>query len=215
MKSLTDNDIILKAACYGLLPSILAPVVDGNNWKVGFLGAARFVLGKKLAKIRLRGSAVKVQERLSKFFAANEAIEPTPEEQALAAKLEALAQLQAVNLDTGESQLVSILISRDLRWLLTGDKRAVVAIERLLDEEVSLHVVKGRVMSLEQLVYSLQANGESITIRAAVCGEPDIDRSLKICFACSSTEAEPSSVMEGLKNYIADLRKMAPRVLAT
>jgi hypothetical protein len=215
MKALADNDIILKAACYGLLPAILAPVGDGTNGNVGFLGAAQFVLGKQLSKIRLRGNVARIKETLSKFFSANEVLEPTREEQALAADLEALAQAQGVNLDTGESQLVSILISRSLLWLLTGDKRAVVAIERLLDEEPSLHAIKGKVMSLEQLVSSLLTSGDGEMIRAAICAEPDVDRSLKICFACASAGVALSTVMEGLKSYIGDLRKMAPRVLST
>ena len=48
-------------------------------------------------------------------------IEPTEEEQLMAADFELAAQRAAVALDSGESQLCAVLIARALRLLLTGD----------------------------------------------------------------------------------------------
>ena len=52
-------------------------------------------------------------------------LNPTPQEISLAANLEEAAAKCAVELDTGESQLVAILLQRSGPLLLTGDKRAI------------------------------------------------------------------------------------------
>jgi hypothetical protein len=105
MKALVDNDILLKGACYRLLATLVA--MKCGTDQVGYLGAARFVLSKKIRRATLRGDAVEAEAELLGFLAEHEAIETTAEEQALAALLEATAQSVPVNLDTGESQLLA------------------------------------------------------------------------------------------------------------
>jgi hypothetical protein len=213
MTALVDNDILLKGACYRLLATLVA--MKCGTDRVGYLGAARFVLSKKIRRAKLSGDAVEAEAELLGFLAEHEAIETTAEEQELAAFFEATAQGLPVNLDTGESQLFAVLVLRTLPSLLTGDKRAIIAIERLLDTTEALAEAAGKVTCLEQLVRLAMMWGDAAVTRAAICREPGVDRALSICFSCLSPELQTASVVEGLDSYILDLRQNAPRALAT
>jgi hypothetical protein len=210
MRAVVDNDILLKGSCYGLLGILTAtPPADGP---LGILGASRFVVPKKIRRTPLRRDPAIAEAHFAAFLAENEILEPSADEQHLAAALEAAAQQMGLNLDAGESQLVAILVSRQLAQLLTGDKRAVASIEILLDADARLSVVRGKIKCLEQVVWGALAIGDAKQIRCAICAEPSVDKALSICFCCGSPEADP---IEGLSSYIADLRTRAGRVLAT
>ncbi len=212
MRAVADNDILLKGACYGLLPTLIATV--SGDGPVGILGTSKFVVPKQITRARLCGDPVVANARFAVFLAANEVIEPSTAEQQLAAVLEAAAQEMALNLDAGESQLVAVLVSRCLPWLLTGDKRAIVSIEALLEREARLMAVAGKIRCLEQLVLdALKTMGSAM--RDAICAERFVDKTLSICFGCSSPDPGLAEALEGLTSYITDLRSKAVRVLAT
>lgn len=137
MKALVDNDILFKGACYGLLDAFLAPVsVAGDSF--GILGAARFVVSKKIIKKAPHKGIAAAHEHLATFLGRAAVVEPTEDEQRMAAEFELAAQRAGLGFDAGESQLCSILICRSTPLLLTGDKRAIQAIEQLLDSESRL-----------------------------------------------------------------------------
>lgn len=214
MRAAADNDILLKGACYGLLPTLMGTI--SGEGPVGILGSSRFVVQKQIARARLRGDPAIASTHFATFLAANEVVEPSTSEQEMAALLEAAAQGLALNLDTGESQLVAILVSRCLPWLLTGDKRAITSIDVLLQRESRLFAVAGKIRCLEQLVLAALAAAGADQMRRTICGEPDVDKTLSICFSCSfSDQASGADASVGLASYIADLRSKAPRVLAT
>jgi hypothetical protein len=213
MRAVVDNDILLKGACYGLLPVFMA-CVPGDG-AVGILGASRFVVPKMIVRNQLQGNPASATACFAAFVAENEVVEPSGDEQQMAAVLEAVAQQMALNLDAGESQLVAILVFRCLPWMLTGDKRAIVSIERLLDTDTRLKVVAGKIKCLEQLVADALAAGDDEQIREAICAEPSVDITLSICYSCRSSSAGSVGVTGGLASYIADLSTKASRVLAT
>jgi hypothetical protein len=145
MKALVDNDILLKGAQYGLLFPF-AEAIPGNDGPVGVLGAARYVVQDRLSRRSLEDSAV--QEFL-RFLDENIELEPTPEEENIASAIESRAQRAGVDLDAGESQLCAVLISRAVSLFVTGDKRAICAIEVLFDAYEFLVGAAGRVLCLE------------------------------------------------------------------
>jgi hypothetical protein len=211
MRALVDNDILLKGACYRLLATLVA--MKCGTERVGYLAAARFVLSKKIGRATLRGNAVEAQAELLNFLSEHEAIETTAEEQALAAILETAAQSLPVNLDTGESQLLAVLVLRTLPSLLTGDKRAIIAIERLLDATTGLSEAAGKITCLEQLVKLAILGSDPMATRTAICKEPEVDLALSVCFSCFSPDVTATSILEGIDSYISDLRQKAPRAL--
>jgi predicted nucleic acid-binding protein len=207
-----DNDIIFKAACYRLT-SVFWPPSEGAT-RVGVLGAARYVIGSLLDEASLSGSTDDARSDLELFLARAETLEPEADEAALAAEMELAAQRLGAELDTGESQLAAMAIIRSFERLQTGDKRAIGAIERLLDHIPVLAALEGRLVCLEQVV-SACAEVSLEELAEAVCAEPDVDKALTFCFACTSPEAAAvDSAREGLASYINDVRSRAPRVLA-
>jgi hypothetical protein len=212
MNALIDNDVLFKGACYGLLEKLISIICPINA--TGVLGSARFVVPKKIEKANLnrdRGTALGI---LLAFLSQTETLEPADDEQRMAADFELAAQKLGVNLDGGESQLCAILVKRVLSSLLTGDKRAIAAIETLLDADSRLMPICGKVKCLEQVFVGSIVRHGCVTLRLAVCAEPEIDKALSICFSCKSQSVEDASILEGFQSYINDLRQCACRVLA-
>lgn len=213
MKALIDNDILLKGACYGPLDHFVEATC-GSADHAGTLGAARFVVSKRIQRRRPNKGADAALAALQAFLNRAVQIEPTPAEQAVASEFELTALKLSVSLDAGESQLCAVLISRLVPYLLTGDKRAITALELLLDADGRLWALCGKVRCLEQLVLdalSRDTGGDSL--RTVICAEPHVDKTLTICLSCHSP-ASSASPSEGLASYIEDLRSQATRVLS-
>lgn len=214
MKALVDNDVLLKGSCYGLLTELLDPL-PGYSHHYGILGAARFVVPKLIERARLRRDSAAAQHAFQQFVAQNDVLEPTPSEQRLAAELESSAQTLALNFDTGESQLTAIAALRALPCLVTGDKRAINALEKLVDAVPALRDIVGRIQCLEQCVRLLVENADAAAVCDRICAEPEVDKALSTCCSCAGGQASYELLCECLDGYIADLRAAAPRILAT
>lgn len=208
-----DNDVLFKAACYGLLEDLLSQVpVDPGNCCV--LGSAVFVISRMLVKGGGCANPEGAGQLLDAFFDTAQKLEPTDEELKFAAELELEAQKSAVNLDGGESLLVAIVLVRELDYLITGDKRAVLALSALRELIGPLLALNGKMICLEMLFARLLDTSCDESIRDAVCAEPDVDRALKICFCCGNPSAGCDQWKEGLVSYINALEKAAPGLLA-
>ncbi len=214
MKAVVDNDILFKGACYGLLKQLIS-TVRANAGETGVLGSAKFVVPHKIKKSALRRDSAIAIAALSAFLDRTHILEPTESEQNLAADLEVAAQQTGVSLDNGESQLCAIVVQRFVPLLLTGDKRAITAMEKLIDVDVRLMPICGKVRCLEQLVWDAVIGGDHLGLRNAVCSEPEIDKSLSICFSCTAEAVVSGNTTEGLQSYVEALRTEATRVLST
>lgn len=205
-----DNDVVLKAACFRL----------GNEfWPqetgLGVLGAAKYVLAKAVTGKNLSGGSEALGLALREFFERTVTLEPTEAEIAFAADLVLLAQQNDLDFDTGEAQLTAIVIRRALAFLETGDKRAIRALEDLLDFEPRLAPLRGRVRCIEQLAAAALVGDALRRVRTGICAEPALDKSLSICFACASNRPlTVDAALGALASYIESLRREAPRILA-
>jgi hypothetical protein len=211
-KALVDNDILIKCACYSLLEDLWS---DGSSVDdIGILGAARYVVVNHLmerGKIIDRSSAAASFER---FLESVSELEPTEIELALASSIEEEAILADVDLDGGESQLCAVAIIRGDFLVVTGDKRAIRAAERLLDDVQDLAALSAKVVCFEQLIAGIVKRRGSTAARAKICAEPDADKTLAICFGCGhSRSTDSQSVSEGLVSYVHSLRAEAPTLL--
>lgn len=213
MEVLVDNDILLKAACYGLLDELLSRGRSSAK-QLGILGAARFVVTKKIRKRALGKDKDVVIKLFAAFTDRVTIVEPTADEQVMAADFEFAAQRAGLALDAGESQLCAVFVARALRQLYTGDKRAIHAMEGLLGADARLGSMIGKVVCLEQLVLRAISEDNVSSFRATVCSEPEIDTALTICFSCTSANAPLEGIIYGLNSYIKDLRTRASQVLA-
>jgi len=211
MRAVVDNDILSKGASYRLLPHLVTCEV-GDGERIGILGAARFVVAKKISKARLRNGPEAAVAQFTEFIAQAEVLEPTEAEQQFAAQLELAAQKQALNFHGGESQLCAIVLTREVPLFLTGDKQAIAAMEQMLDVEQTLVGLRGRLRCMEQLVFTLLGRSEPGSVRTAICDEPDVDKSLSTCFSCAAAQANDESIIAGLESYIGDVRRQAERL---
>jgi hypothetical protein len=209
-----DNDLVLKAVCYGLTAAFWpgAGAING----IGVLGSARYVVGNLIDRAALSRSRVETRSELAAFLSSAKELEPGDREISLAAEIEAAAQRDGLALDTGESVLLAMTVGWAATELESGDKRAIRGIEHLIDVVDGLSAVAGRVRCLEQIVRRVIGELPHDELATAICAEPAVDKALSFCFSCHSDERPPvESIIEGLDSYIADLRKDAPRVLVS
>lgn len=209
MEVLADNDILIKGACFRVLDELFSNIVQ----PIGILGAAPYVVRDAIKRKDLIGDSRVAVSDFDAFFEQAEVLEPSEEEQTLAADFELAAQEEGVPLDAGESQLCAVLIVRRLRLLYTGDKRAICALEELLAYDSRLLAIRGRVRCLEQLFLECTSETNLSTVRSAVCSEAKVDTALSICFSCGSSSLSFDTLSEALHSYINDLRRQAPQVL--
>jgi hypothetical protein len=204
-----DNDVLLKATSYGLLRPLIDAIPASLN-TIAVLAVAKFVVRSGLRKANTSTAFHAVfEDAISKA----ESLEPTEAERGFAAQLEYRAMRANVALDAGESQLCSIVVTRGIPRLVTGDKRAIEAIGILLDMEPALAEIAGRVICLEQLVRTLLKTSDARVVANAICSRPGVDKALALCFSCTSPELGPESWAEGLESYIGAIRQSAPSVL--
>jgi hypothetical protein len=208
---LLDNDILLKACRYFLVPTLLDAVSGYGEPAV--LGSAKFVLSHRIARSRALVNKARVAAALDALLKAVSVLEPDDEEVLLAANFQEQAQLLNLALDPGESILLAILVLRRAALLVTGDKRAIVAAEAVLKQQSLMVLADGKVACLEQLAAEcLRAIGPE-ALRASICADREADRSMTICFSCGSDGFSGSNTSAGLSSYVRDVRASAPTIL--
>jgi hypothetical protein len=208
---LLDTDVLMKLAAYGLLQAIAHPFCPpACDRQAGTVAAARFVARKHLP--RKSANAPDAMERLEAFLADAVSLEPTEDELALAAEFEEAATEAGLALDVGESQLCAIATRRARPLVLTGDKRAIIAAERLLQRGFMTALAQ-RLACLEQAIGLAVQRLGALTVRALVIAERDIDITISICFQATNPVVPPDFAPEGLESYLGALRAEAPTVL--
>jgi hypothetical protein len=210
ISGLADNDVLIKGAAYRILDSI--PDVLGGP--VGVLGAARYVVPDAIDRHQGLQDRNGASASWHSFLAAAVLLEPSSEEVELATAIETAAAEGGLPFDTGESQLCAIAICRSGILVVTGDKRAISAMERLQHVLECLRELAGRVACLEQLIQGLCDRFGIDEVREVVCSEPGVDRSLTVCFSCSSQQDVGVIDGAGLESYVAAVREAAPSMLA-
>lgn len=204
---LLDNDVVLKLACYALVTEALAATSSADT-PAGMLGVGRFVIRRRVERATNIADRDQARASLEWMIAAVEMLEPTEEEMALAADLEAEASRCGFELDGGESQLLAILARRNLRCLLTGDKRAISAMAA-----VAMALAAGRILCFEQVIERIVAAVGVDEVRPRVCCEPQVDRALTACFGCARDRVPQAEVVDGLASYVNHLDRTAPGIL--
>ena len=211
MSIAVDNDILHKGSGYGLLQEMIN-LIPAQVHEVNVLRTAKFVVTDKLRKANLADALSKFQQ----FIQRVQCVEPTASEAILAAELEYEAQCASLSFDTGESLLCAIAIKRSFSFLVTGDKRAINSLERLILASLRNEIIKlaGKVICLEQLMFRMVNNSDARSIQRAICAQPRLDKTLSICFSCTSPEVGPESWLQCLTSYISELRSSASTILA-
>lgn len=202
-----DNDILHKGAGYGLLTDFLT-AIPAKPHEIGILGAAKYVVAHHLRRAKLDDAAHYFEILINDMHQ----LEPTKEESTFAAQLEFKAQALNLNVDSGESLLCAIVVTRMIRRLVTGDKRALYGFATLSKSFDELDTLKGKIICLEQiLIRLLEHNADQI--RNAICAQPKLDRALTLCFSCSNPDIDPKNWTEGLSSYLRHIHDESPSIL--
>lgn len=209
---LLDNDVVLKISCYDLVSNFQEVITTGTR-KLAALGLASFVLTKRLKKSKTLNDREGAMASLAAFLGHIDLLEPEYPEVALAAQYESYAQSIGAALDSGESLLLAMLISRSAELLLTGDKRAVIAVHQIslgfgLNGEADR-----RVACLEQAIRCLLTHLDTDSVANSICKEPSVDMALSICFRCVSKDYDTTAILDGLSSYIEELRRSSGDIL--
>lgn len=206
---LVDNDVLLKTCCYRLEMELLQTLGDRE---ISMLGAAKFVLARSLRKLNLKNKDL-VDSSFHQLMDRLIVVEPSEAELGLAAEFEEAALIHAVELDAGESQLLAVLAFGSADFMMTGDKRAIHAIEKLAHSFSYTEKIRNRIGCLEQLVMRIIRDFGALQVHRQVCDEQTVDKSLTICFSCYSDLFDEKSIRSGLKSYISNIRSFAGDVL--
>ena len=202
---LVDNDVIFKLCAYGRHRFL----IDGDSWAPAFmLPVAKFVLRDLAQKSRRVQNRSAVKEAVECAITCCKIVHPSDAALTLAAELEEAANISALELDPGESQLLAVLILEEAQMLLTGDKRAVAAIEALNRAETH-----GKIGCLEQIMLTLIEAEDVSSLRTSVCAEAGMDKATTSCFACYAEDARVDEVAAGLSSYLNDLTRIAPNAI--
>ena len=201
-----DNDVVIKACALGV-GAELTELTTLSGVPPAILGLARFTLATRVNRSRALVDKVGAAAQLAIVLARVRSLEPTPSEVDFAAELEAAANAENLAFDTGESQLVAMLISRGGRAFITGDKRAAQAMAIVVPH------LEERMICLEQVIHSIITRYGLEPLRSAVCREAASDRAIAICFQCSLQEIGPAEVLCALESYTSDLRKQIGKLL--
>lgn len=204
---LVDNDVLIKMSAWQL-GGPLTDCLTTSSGPPAMLGVAAFVIRRKLGKIGLQDPAA-AEAAFTKLCQVLLLVEPTGEELETAAALEEAANRADLQFDTGESQLVAILLHRGAALLATGDKRAIAALAALAPDALA-----GRVAPLEALLRQIAARIGIEQLHAHICSEPGADRSAAICFACHRQGTVLAGEVEAcFASYLGDLAKAAEPIL--
>ena len=201
VRLLIDNDVLLKAAHWGLLEYI--PRIAGITWEeVAVLPQFPPRVKRADPKLFLDATiAVSLQTSLN-------CCSPLPDPDPVAISL--LQGLQ--NLDAGEVLLIAVLAAHKDLLLMTGDKRALIALAELR-EKPAISDCCGRCLCMEQLLrHALTMLGCPALVKH-IRRYPRIDKAALTIFG-SVGERLQDDAEEGLRSYIDALRAEAPTVLS-
>ncbi|WP_043598644.1 hypothetical protein [Cellulomonas flavigena] len=213
MRSAVDNDVLIKLARYQLLSHLAFTKVAGEEPPL-VLGAARFVARKRIERHAPPDVKDAALADLTAFLDGVALDEPSGAELSLALRLEDAAQATGLQLDAGESQLVAMQVLRGLDRLLTGDKRALGALEDLFGGHQELRALAGSAVCFEQVLALLIEHAGFDECRRRVCTDPTADRAASICLGFAGADRDESTARAALQSYIQHLRGRCPRILS-
>ncbi len=199
-----DNDVLLKLASYDLLDTVLT-MFKIRPKDIHVLPTAKYALLP--AKDRLR--RCKTEEcaaRLEAFLSKTSKLNPDGVD---AGKLDTLVAKPGI--DAGEALMLAGAASNSESFIITGDKRAIEALQLGEGLDDVREALVGRVLSLE-LLLSFMVEGDFAEVQTRVRNQPNVDKALTIAFGVSAS-ASLESVRAALDSYVEHLRTLTGNLL--
>lgn len=194
---LLDSDVARKLAQYCITVEFLS-AYETTSDQVSVLPALRFQLklNDKDKAVSLLGSEEAYLEICNLLKDAEEAI-PIDSEKAN----EILAMNQS-NLDIGEQTLLAVLASDPTNKLISGDKRAFVAISELTEQLIVS--MWPNLICLEESMHLIVQKNDFTVVSEKVRSRPDVDGTFKLVFGVSEATSK-GAVLDALNVFISVL----------
>lgn len=202
-----DTDVLLKVSGWRLADELLQVLVPYGQ--PGALGLTHLIAPKQIRRKKSLHDLAVAESELIRLLARLHRIEPTPAEVELAAEIVEAATVLNLPLDVGEAQIMAVLICRALALMVTGDKRAIGALDATLRHLGRAGVSNGRIACLEQALMAMAEICGYEAIRTGVCSWPVGDVAAAICFGCGRESFDETSARDGLESYIRSVREAA------
>lgn len=194
---LLDSDAARKLCQYELLDELLE-LLGCQLCEVAVLPQLKFQLrlaneSKALAKLGTI-NAVALARRL---------VATAREVEISAASANPLLELDRPDIDIGEAILFAALSEKSDSSLISGDKRAFIALSKV-DGLGVVDSLWARILCLEEALYLLARNSDFQVVSQKVRSRPDVDNSIRNSFGRSSPSSQ-ENVVEALLSYMSDL----------
>lgn len=114
-------------------------------------------------------------------------------------------QLERPDIDTGEAVLFAALLSDKQSELVSGDKRAYVALSKV-DSVSAIDLLWVRLICFEEAIYLILQNADFNVVSTKIRARPGVDAAIGISFG-RAVASSKASVIGALKSYMSDLVK--------
>lgn len=200
MEVFFDNDVVLKLAEYELLDAFL-DLLDHCACQTFILPTLSFVAGINNPK-----RAAKIFSSEDKLTAIQRLVDKSKIAEMRKAETVRLANsINVPNLDPGELALIACVTESDAETgLVTGDKRAVQALNNITD--LTGLLTQCWIIMLEHIVRYMLVKLDPVLIIEKIQHKPHLDVSLRICFKGKTLEAI-EQIIEALNSYTYDIEK--------
>lgn len=204
MSLFIDNDALLKLASYDLLDTALT-MFNIRPEDIHVLATARYALIPDKNRLR-RCKTEECASRLESFLAKANKL---TQDGLSADMLDALTSEPGI--DPGEALMLGMAASAPDSYIITGDKRALEALQAGKGLNDVCEVLAGRVLPLE-LLFSFLVEGDFAQVQVRVRSQPEVDKALTYAFGVS-TPANLASVRAALDSYVGHLRRLTGSLL--
>ncbi|HBP4742080.1 hypothetical protein CR64_06425 [Pseudomonas aeruginosa] len=194
---LLDSDVAKKICQYNLLHELAGALGCGLG-DFAVLPQLKFQL-----KLTKDDKALAKLGSLEAVDLARQLVASASEVEVVAESANPLLQLNRPDIDSGEATLFAALYGNEDTELLSGDKRAYVALSKVEGMPV-IDALWARLICLEEALYLILGSSEFQLVSAKVRARPDVDTSLSIAFG-RTAENPLESVVEALISYMRSL----------
>jgi hypothetical protein len=195
-----DNDVIIKLSQYDLLEELT--VAFGNNLSAFYLlPTYEFVTfhhnDEKALKLFKK---IEAAHRSRAFYLSCNRAEISDHK-----IMNTIIKLEQPNLDAGELILLGCVMENDSSAMVSGDKRALKEIDRIISERV-IEPVNAKFVIVEMAIKSIIEVYGFDHVCSKVRLHPSVDKAITNCFGKQSKSTEENA-MAGLMSYISDLQR--------
>lgn len=198
MLYLLDSDVAKKLAQYNLI----AELIHGLGCKesdLAVLPQLKYQLGLHLAD---QSKAIKKLGTPQAVSVAMQLVTNATEVVITSDIANPILSLNHPNLDSGEKTLLAALATQEADKLISGDKRAIVAISKI--DDLPIKNLWARILSLEEAMFIIITSNQFSDISDKVRSQTGVDTSISIVFG-KSTKNNLENVKEGLLSFIKSL----------